>query len=1171
MQRTGREVWVDEVCAVELDLDLDGVCDDVDDCPSIADPTQGQPFGTARTIALTVGGPAHTILPADMDGDGDLDVLAGYGFFDSAAVAWFENLGGGVFGPEHLLTSDNHDAHTPNAVDLDDDGDLDVVYAYDRTSGDIQQMQWHENLGGGVFASPLEFGIGGGGDFGPVVSADIDGDGDVDLVSSEDEGFNVFAAWYENDGTPWFGGWFELAGAPSEGPLPAVGDIDGDGDVDIATLTDGDLDWFENGGTGDFDLPIAISAGGYEQLQLVDVDGDGDLDVAVATDDTIGWFEQVGGAFPRVHLFATDPMDAAQYASTAATFDPDGDGDLDWLVASSVGASLTWFEHTGGATLGRSFRIDGSSVAVSAGDLDGDGDPDVIASSWVRPWDGALVWYENGLPLPVDSDADGRCDVDDVCPGQPDGLDTDGDGVPNACDACDAGLDADGDGAADDCDRCPGADDGQDRDADGAPDACDRCPDDAVGVGDADADGVCDSDDLCLGIDGVGDLDADDVCDDLDLCVGDDTTGDTDVDGVCDDSDVCYGSDWLGDADGDDVCDDLDACPGHDDGADADGDTVPDACDPCPGSDDRIDADGDGVGDACDVCAGYDDRLDADEDGAPDGCDGCPADASYSGPDRTDADADGVPDACDRCPAIADPYQDDVYGDAFALFTDGRVPLYAADMDGDGVDDLITARSDPFGSYWTLGWSRADAGAFGPETELDTVFRTPEVFGVVDLDGDGLGDVLAGSYSSGAIVYYSGGAAPFDTNAGHAALADLDGDGDLDLAYELDFPSQVEWRENLGGGAFGPAQPISDQLSSPSQVMAVDLDGDGDPDLAVLTSSGIVTLDNLGGGVFTFAGQAAAAGKYALAFDAADVDGDGDADLVVQLRDNGTLTVDLAGFENLGGGAFAAPVIAPVAANGSSGVRLVDVDQDGDPDAVAAYGFIPPHPMLVQAHLFENVGGVFQAWQTVGEDGVLWSPVLGDLDGNGSPDLALGSANAWWPNGFVAISDIDGDGVCDQSDACDLDDAEGDADGDGWCADLDCADDDPARFPGAAELCNGLDDACAGALPADEVDGDGDGSPQCADCDDADPGRHPGAIGRCDGIDANCDGVLDPSEDCAVEVVDTAEPGDDGDGKEDDEDSDGCGCATGAGLGGGGWTFGLGLGLAVALGSRRRR
>jgi hypothetical protein len=207
-----------------------------------------------------------------------------------------------------------------------------------------------------------------------------------------------------------------------------------------------------------------------------------------------------------------------------------------------------------------------------------------------------------------DADADGVCDVNDICPGADDALDADADGSPDGCDVCpnDPLDDADGDGVCGDVDVCPGFDDALDADLDATPDGCDACP-----------------------------------------------------------------LDPLDDADADGVCGDLDLCEGHDDSIDADSDATPDGCDVCP-FDPLDDADADGVCGDEDVCEGHDDALDPDDDGKPNGCD-------------LDDDADG----------LLDVFESDT--GSFVSATDTGTDPLLFDTDGDGFDDgdEVAAGSDP--------------------------------------------------------------------------------------------------------------------------------------------------------------------------------------------------------------------------------------------------------------------------------------------------------------------------------------------------------------------------------------------------------------------------------------------------------------------------------------------
>ncbi len=148
------------------------------------------PFGPQQVISKAADYPA-CIFVADVDGDGDTDVLSASSLDDK--IAWYENDGNSppAFTARTISTAANG-ARSVFAADVDGDGDTDVLSA----SPDDDKIAWYENDG----ASPPDFTarvISTAVDFAhSVFAADVDGDGDTDVLSASIRDNKV--AWYEN-------------------------------------------------------------------------------------------------------------------------------------------------------------------------------------------------------------------------------------------------------------------------------------------------------------------------------------------------------------------------------------------------------------------------------------------------------------------------------------------------------------------------------------------------------------------------------------------------------------------------------------------------------------------------------------------------------------------------------------------------------------------------------------------------------------------------------------------------------------------------------------------------------------------------------------------------------------------------------------------------------------
>ncbi|GAB5519163.1 MAG: hypothetical protein RhofKO_14140 [Rhodothermales bacterium] len=332
---------------------------------------------TIANRAVTTSG--DTMVSADLDSDGDMDVVFRHG---GTTVAWLENDGTGAF-TEHSIASlgaFDDDVNGLVVADIDADGDMDVLVATDAGG-----VVWLKNDGAEGFTAQVLV------DVGAVLLRvlDMDGDGDLDLVTGHRTGDSRAFAWYANNGSGAFSEQDRVDTFPGPRYFMEVADLDGDGDLDVLG---GQNVWFENDGTHTFtERSYSIpepSAGFQNDQQAADLDGDGDLDIISsrfvptafdAGPSDLSWYENNGSLTFTKRTIAEVSINAIHIA------DLDGDGDLDFAtsdggVAASGDESFAWYENNGAQTFTkRTIDAAAEPQRVHAADFDGDGDLDLIA------------------------------------------------------------------------------------------------------------------------------------------------------------------------------------------------------------------------------------------------------------------------------------------------------------------------------------------------------------------------------------------------------------------------------------------------------------------------------------------------------------------------------------------------------------------------------------------------------------------------------------------------------------------------------------------------------------------------------------------------------------------------------------------------------------------------
>lgn len=343
--------------------------------------TGGTGHGVFTDTAVVARTHSRDQVLGDIDNDGDLDLLTTAGLY---AVSAFRNDGSGRFSPFSQVAMGN----TPSGLalaDFNQDGNLDLIAG----DADNPTVAVALNDGTGTFglASVPSQTLAVGATVAGIAVGDVDGDGDLDFASANAGGSSASVGL--NGGN----GFFSSIATYGVGQHPSavqLADVDNDGDLDLLTsnLGSNSVSICLNNGSGSFGASTSVSVGGPPtDLVLADIDGDGDMDLlATSTNGLVSIRVNISGGFASVTGLAL-PAGSAPTGLSAG--DVDADGDLDVVVAQGPGGQVVTFLNAGNGSfaaqagallLGGVAGGAASSEGVALGDVDGDGDLDLITA-----------------------------------------------------------------------------------------------------------------------------------------------------------------------------------------------------------------------------------------------------------------------------------------------------------------------------------------------------------------------------------------------------------------------------------------------------------------------------------------------------------------------------------------------------------------------------------------------------------------------------------------------------------------------------------------------------------------------------------------------------------------------------------------------------------------------
>ncbi len=333
----------------------------------------------------------------DLDKDGDIDILSASTGNGGAEIAWYKNRGDFTF-TQTIITADANNPESIRASDIDNDGDIDILYTTHTAGASLMQClnDANQNFTCEAISNATD-----GLSFIEIANIDKQNDNLLDIITSSWDNNRV--QWLKNAGDGTFSTPNIVDYQNSNQAISThISDFNKDGQVDIVSAYHGSnrIDWYayDSQGNGSFIKHFVAHINGVYSVDVADINGDGYDDIIASSnsDGKIYWYkstQSINPTFGTALEIATLPN--LYYASGV---DMDGDGDVDILSNSSkTNGKIVWYENIGSDTNFIEHIVANSIdnvVRVFPLDIDNDGMVDVISGDQT----GNIIVYENNKP-----------------------------------------------------------------------------------------------------------------------------------------------------------------------------------------------------------------------------------------------------------------------------------------------------------------------------------------------------------------------------------------------------------------------------------------------------------------------------------------------------------------------------------------------------------------------------------------------------------------------------------------------------------------------------------------------------------------------------------------------------------------------------------------------------